>query len=192
MSLKGINSHLLVYNLTMDLLKVVITTVRLKLVPTAEKYSHDIFKEFTAEITKYMFPKPAARIKETLAFIKTSRKKMASGEEFQVVVLNKDTGEFLGHAGIRGVNTSTPELGVWIKKSAHGNKYGKEAIGGLKKWIDKNINYTHIKYPVERHNVASRKIAEALGGVVKAQYPKTNASGRLLDEVEYHIFPKQP
>ena len=136
-----------------------------------------------------MYPKPSSAIEETSNFIKISREKMSKGEELQVVILNKSTGEFLGHGGISKLSTDTPELGIWIKRGAHGNKYGREAVWGLKEWAEKNLKYKYLMYPADKRNVASRKIAESLGGVIKAEYKKKNMSGNLLDEVEYRIYP---
>lgn len=173
----------------MNLLNVVIESERLKLIPTSKKYVQDIFKEFTEEITTFMYPKSAKKIDETLSFIELSSEKMKKGEQLQVVILNKLTGEFIGHGGVNKLNTDTPEPGIWIKKGAHGYKYGREAVNALKEWIDNNYKYKYIMYPVDRRNLASRKIAESLGGVIKDEYRKKNMSGNVLDEVEYRIYP---
>src|ERR1035437_3585730 len=108
----------------MDLSKTVILTDRLKLIPTSLQYATEIFREFTDEVTTYMYPKSAREISETEAFINTSLREMENGETLQVVILDKNTGEFLGHGGAKNLKTDTPELGIWIKKGAHGNKYG--------------------------------------------------------------------
>lgn len=174
----------------MDLREEKIITERLLLIALSEKYLELIFKEFTPEITTYMFPASPKEIFETKAYIDSMQPKLISGEEFPVVILNKETGEFLGGGGVHKLNTQTPELGIWIKKSAHGNKYGQEAVAGLKKWIDDTITYNYIIYPVAKENIASRKIAESLGGIIEATYEKLNRSGKILDEVEYRIYPK--
>jgi RimJ/RimL family protein N-acetyltransferase len=177
--------------MTTDLLKVIIETPRLKLVPTSLKYAPEIFKEFTPEITTYMYPKSAKEISETETFINTSVQNMEKREELQVVILDRQTGEFLGHAGLKNIHTDTPEPGLWIKKSAHGHKFGREAIAGLKKWADENIKYRYLIYPVDKRNIPSRKIPESLGGVVEDEYKKENVSGNILDMVEYHIYPQK-
>jgi RimJ/RimL family protein N-acetyltransferase len=175
----------------MDLTKVIIETDRLKLVSTSLKYASEIFKEFTDQITTYMNPKTPKEIKETETFINGAIQKIQNGEELQMVILDKKTGEFLGHCGVMKLKTDAPELGIWIKKSAHGNKYGREAVAGLKQWIDENMKYSYIDYPVDRRNIASRKIAESLGGVIKDEYKRENLSGKILDEVEYRIYPQK-
>ncbi len=174
----------------MNLLGEIIESERLKLVPTSEEYAQDIFKEFSKDLTVYMYPKPADEISETITFINSSRRYMETGKQFQVVILNKTTGEFLGHGGINHFDSDTPELGIWIKKDAHGNKYGLEAVRALKNWIDRNLPYKYIFYPVDKRNISSRKIAEKLGGIIEDEYSKINMQGNILDIVEYRIYPK--
>ncbi|OGH04032.1 MAG: hypothetical protein A2W22_00185 [Candidatus Levybacteria bacterium RBG_16_35_11] len=173
----------------MNLLNVLIETERLKLIPTSEKFAEDIFREFTEEITTFMYPKFPKKIDETLSFIKLSREKMEKGEQLQVAIFHRTTGEFIGHGGVTKLDTNTPEPGIWIKKEAHGKKYGREAVKALKEWVDKNYKYKYIMYPVDKRNLASRKIAEFLGGVTKNEFKKKNASGKVLDMVEYRIYP---
>lgn len=171
-----------------DLSKEVILTDRLKLVALSKQYARDIFENLTEEITTYMNPRSPKAIEEVLAYIHAQIPKMERGEEMPVVILDKETGEFLGAGGAHQLNTDTPELGIWIKKRAHGHGYGKEAVTGVKAWIDKHILYTYIKYPVDKKNTPSRKIAESLGGIIEDEYKKKNMSGNILDEVEYRIY----
>lgn len=173
------------------LLELEIKTARLILHPVSAENIEDIFREFTQEITTYMHPRPPAQLSETEKFVSTSRKNMQKGKEVVCSILKKDTGEFLGCAGLHSINTPTPELGIWVKISAHGHGYGKEAMHGLKHWADQHLQYTSIHYPVAKENAASRKIPESLGGAVKREYQDTNLSGATLEMVEYHIPPSK-
>jgi RimJ/RimL family protein N-acetyltransferase len=171
----------------MNLENVIITTERLKLVPVSPAYAETIFKEFTPEITTYMFPKPAETMDDTLAFIKMAQEQREKGEAFNVSILDVQTGELLGGGGINHLNTNTPELGIWIKKGAHGHKYGREAVKGLKDWAEENLEYDYLIYAVDKRNIPSRKIAESLGGAAKKEYKKSNQAGKERDMVEYWI-----
>ena len=74
---------------------------------------------------------------------------------------------FLGCCGFHSEESpTTPEFGIWIKKDAHGNKYGREAIKILRHWAIENIDFDYAIYPVDKGNIASRKTAESLGGGV--------------------------
>lgn len=172
----------------MNLLDTKIETKRLLLVPINMSHANDIFRDFTAEITLYMYPKPAKQIDETLEFINSSLKGLANGTNLQLVILGKDTREFIGCAGLHHVGQIDPELGIWIKKASHGNGYGLEAISAMIAWARSNIQFEYLKYPVDKRNSSSRRIAELNGGVAKKEYRQVNQSGFELDEVEYWIF----
>ena len=135
-----------------------------------------------------MYPQPAKKIKETENFILDSIKKNLKGENLQLVILKKKSNEFLGCIGLHKINTKTPELGIWVKKSEHGNKYGLEAISALKKWANQNLNYTYLYYPVAKKNIPSRKIPELLGGKLIKEYIGENIKGKKIKEVEYRIY----
>ena len=95
----------------------------------------------------------------------------------------------MGCAGLHHIDKKTPELGIWIKKSAHGHGYGKETMVALKEWADKNLSYEYILYPVAKENYPSRKIPEFLHGKVEREYDKINMSGKKLHLLEYRIYP---
>lgn len=173
----------------MDTSNITIETKNLLLKGITLEYKDDIFREFTAEITTLMFPKPAEKIEETIEFIKNSIIKNKSGSNFQVVILNKKNQEFLGCAEIHKINTKTPGFSIWLKKSAHGFGFGKETIIALKEWADKNLDYEYLIYSVDKENHLSKKIPESLEGTIAREYDKINMSGNKLHLVEYRIYP---
>jgi RimJ/RimL family protein N-acetyltransferase len=175
----------------LDLAAVEIASARLHLRPTSEVYAQVIFEEFTSAITTFMFPPPASTIEETLAFLRGARAGIAAGTELEVVVLRKPEDEFIGHGGLHHVDSTTPELGIWIKESAHGQGYGREAVTALCDWAVTHLDFDYLKYPVDRRNLPSRRIPELLGGVVEAKYQMMNASGNRLDLLEYRIHHEQ-
>lgn len=171
----------------MELLLLEIFTNRLLLQPISLKYKKDIFKEFTEEITTYMHPRPPQTISETESFISESLLNIQNGDELIVGILKKDSQEFLGCSGIHKINSKYPEIGIWLKKSAHGSGYGIEAITALKDWAQSNLDYKYLLYLVDRANIPSRKIPERLGGQIFREYEQTNLSGKVLHLVEYRI-----
>jgi len=141
----------------------IIETERLIMKPITMHYRDEIFKEFTPEITVHMCPQPTGDIKDTEKFINESIQKNEAGTNLQFVIVKKDTDEFLGNAGLH-LDKEQPEFGIWIKKSAHGNGCGFEAIRGIKEWAEQNLDYDYLSYPVVKDNKSSRKIPEKLGG----------------------------
>ncbi len=169
------------------LLKVKIVTPRLLLQPISKIYEEDIFREFNEEITRYMYPSPPKDISETRSFIEDSIARMKQGTDLQLVILDKDSKEFLGCTGIHKINRSCPEFGIWLKKSAHGNKYGLETITTLKEWAEKNLDDKQLIYPVDKANIASKRIPQQLGGTIFREFEQKNLSGETLHIVEFKI-----
>ena len=172
-----------------------IETERLLLVPITMQYAEDIFREFTPEITRYMTPKSAEDISETQAFINSSIAKMEEWKVYQAAILDKHTQEFLWCVGLHMRDITHPELGIRIKKSAHGKKIWREAVAGVEHRAQQHIDFEYLLYPVDKDNIGSRKIAESLWGVIQK-----NAQGqeivilkdtmdptRKMNSVTYHI-----
>jgi RimJ/RimL family protein N-acetyltransferase len=172
----------------MDLTNIVIITDRLRIIPTSEKYANDIFMECTPEIARFLSFDPTGIIEDTIKYIRSSQEKIKSREEMPVVILDKISNEFIGCGGIHEIKTKKPELGLWIKKSAHRKGYGKETISAFINWIKANLEFEYISYPVAKENIPSRKLIESLGGIVKGERIFTSPTGKVLDEVEYRIF----
>ena len=117
-----------------------------------------------------MYPQTPRRIQETEAFIRESRIGLEMANNLQLIILRKGTEEFLGCTGIHNLDSRFPELGIWLKLSAHGEGLGMETIVALKKWADEHLDYDYLKYPVDVRNYPSRKIPEALGGIPEHSY----------------------
>lgn len=171
----------------MDTSNISLETTRLKLVPLSLTHLDDIFKEFTSEIALHLNPQLAGNPKDIESPITNSLEQMKKGENIQLVVLDKQTDEFLGHLGLLRIHTSEPEMGIWLKKSAHFHKYGQEAAQAIKNWADEHLKYNYIKYQVEKANIPSRKIVELLGGKFVCELITHNQNGKEIDEVEYAI-----
>jgi len=171
----------------MDLSDVVIITNRLILKAIEECFVKDIFDEFTLNITTFMYPQPSGNIEDTWEFVRSSMEGLKEGTNLQLVILDKVTSEFLGCCGLHNLNEREPELGIWLKKSAHRNGYGLEAITGIIEWTRLNMDFVHLKYPVDKNNYASRRIPEFFNGKLVKEYTHTNIMGKELDIVEYWI-----
>lgn len=176
-----------------DLRRLVIDAHRVRLVTISEEYTEEIFRDFTPDITRYMMPAPPSDISETRTFVSSALQGLDRGDDLHCVICRQGSDEFLGICGLHGYRASVePELGIWIKKAAHGNRYGLEAIGALKDWAEKHIEFERLIYPVDRRNISSRRIAEALGGTIIEEKKVMSMSGTELDEVVYGIERGRP
>lgn len=170
-----------------DLSNEQVETDRLFLVPVSMDYTETMLQELTDEVTKYMAIYSPKSIDEEITFVNKALDKMSQGTDLSLMILDKDTKEYLGGVTIRHLDSSTPDMGVWVKKSAQGKKIGREAVTGLKNWADQNLDFDYITYHVDKDNISSRKIAESLGGVIVSSGIKIMPWGKQLDEVVYHI-----
>lgn len=170
-----------------NLLDVKIESPRLLLVPATTKYAEQIFAEYREPVIQYMnygAPESLDILKER---IKKRETEMKEGLQLFMAVLLKDSNEFLGCFALENLNQENPEMGGWLKQSAHGNHYGQEATAALKQWADQNLQYDHIVWPCATMNTPSRKLAESLGGKVHREYEKKTARGTVWPFVEYWI-----
>lgn len=164
-----------------------IESERLIQIPITMAYASEIFREFTDEITLFMYPPTPIALEETIAFIESAIVSLNDGTNLQMVVLNKATGEFLGCSGVHELGQAMPELGIWIKKSAHGRGIGMEAVSALIAWAWANLACEVLTYPVDRRNAASMRIPELHGGVVVNEWKAIKRNGFELDLVGYRI-----
>jgi len=164
-----------------------IESLRLYLRPVSMDDAQIIFENFTPDITQYMSPASPKEIEETQEFLRGTIEKRAKYRELVLAICNRETDEFLGVCGLHNMGETCPELGIWLKKSAHGNRFGREAITALTKWTRQHIRHEYLVYPVDRNNTSSRKIPESLGGVIFKEQIGKKMDGGSLDLVFYKI-----
>lgn len=175
------------HNKIIDLESLVIPCDTISLVSLHACFADEIFTAFTADITTYMVPAPAKHIDETYAFINTSVNGMRHHNELVLAIIAID-GTFLGCVGFHGRGQCrTPEVGIWLKKEAHGHHYGQQAVTHLLHWAAKHIDYDYVIYPVDKSNIASRRIPASLGGVVIQETQVNTLSGGVLDVMVYKL-----
>lgn len=167
-------------------------TKHLILTPIQLSDAEAIFHLFTKEITKYMYPSPAEKIDDTIAFINHSMKLREENKEIVWVARLKYDDTFVGCMGLHSMDTDTPELGLWIQEGLFGKKLGLEGMTEIIRFAHEHFSHRYLIYPVDRRNMASRNIPETLGGIVRKTYHKTGNSGNELDIVEYWIYQKLP
>lgn len=174
-----------------ELIDVEIVTKRLVLRPIGLQDLEPIAREFDDEITRFMVPPPARSAMDVAPFIADSLEGLTNNTNLQMAaVLKEDRAAFVGCVGLHKPQTNTPELGIWIAKSFHRQGLGLEAIQGVCGWASVEIECDYLKYPVDRENVASRWIPETLGGDIEDEYDRVTPDGRMLNIVEYRIYPE--
>jgi RimJ/RimL family protein N-acetyltransferase len=102
--------------------------------------------------------------------------------KFSFVIRRLDNRECLGMASLEDADSVSPELGLWLKESAHGQGFGREVVAALVEWGHTTLGKGSFIYPVAIQNTASRRIAENLHGEVIG-----NRTNPKYDSVVYRI-----
>jgi RimJ/RimL family protein N-acetyltransferase len=95
-----------------------------------------------------------------------SRVQAPETNNFSFVIRRLDNAECLGMASFENADSDSPELGLWIKESAHKQGIGGETVAALVEWGHASRGKGSFIYPVAKQNIASRRIAEHLRGEI--------------------------
>lgn len=143
-----------------------ILSQRLSIEPFCEHDAAESFPCITASLTRYMSWEPPASAEEYAQVWGQWLPAIADGSDIVFTVRELVNARFTGLVGLHHTGSETPELGIWIREDKHGLGFGGEAVRAVVQWASERVSAKHFIYPVATHNRASRRIAEALGGVV--------------------------
>jgi RimJ/RimL family protein N-acetyltransferase len=144
----------------------VLRSPRLLLQPFSSADADEAYQCITPSLTRYMAWEPPASPEEFAKIWQAWIQSYTETTELIFTVREKRNSHFLGLAGLHHLQTSAPELGIWIREDRHGNGFGREAVACLYVWASANFDRSSFIYPVAEDNHPSRRIAESLGGVV--------------------------
>lgn len=159
---------------------IVIESARLQLSQFQLADAEEVFACITTAITRFMRWDPPswseylARCEERLL--------VPDPNTLSFVIRRRDTNECLGMTALEGCSSTSPELGLWMKESAHGQGFGQEVVGALAEWAHKNLGKKSFIYPVAVQNTASRRIAEKFRDEIVG-----NRTSAKYDSVIYRI-----
>lgn len=143
-----------------------ILSQRLCIEPFCEQDAVESFACITASLTRYMSWEPPASLEEYAQVWGRWLPVIADGSDIVFTVRERVNARLAGLVGLHHTGSETPELGIWIREDRHGLGFGGDAVRAVVQWASQWVVAKHFIYPVATQNRASRRIAEALGGVV--------------------------
>lgn len=143
-----------------------IESPRLSIRPFAASDAQDAFGCMTPSLTRFMSWEPPADRAVFDQIWQGWISTIVEGTDFTFTVRQRDSGSFMGLAGLHHVRHPSAELGIWIREDFHARGFGREAVGAVAKWASTARGIESFTYPVAEENYPSRRIAEALGGVI--------------------------
>jgi RimJ/RimL family protein N-acetyltransferase len=137
---------------------------RLQLSQFQMRDAQEVFGCITPAIAKFMPWEPPTWSE----YVTRCEKRVQAPEpdKFYFVIRRLDNGECLGMASLEDADSVSPELGLWLKQSAHGQGFGREVVAALVDWGHATLGKGGFIYPVAVQNTASRRIAEKLHGEI--------------------------
>lgn len=150
----------------LDTENLTLKTARLSLKPFSLRDADEAFSCITPSLTRFMTWDPPESRQQFDSIWGEWLTGAADGTEFVFAVRHRTTDQFLGLAGLHRLRTATPELGIWIREDKQGMAFGREAVQAVLEWASSVSEAAGFCYPVAEENIASRKIAESLGGEI--------------------------
>lgn len=173
--------------LSSDLSHTSITSARLALRAFTAADAAESFEEASATIARFMSWNQPASEREFETIWQGHLTQMKLGTELHLVIRLNGTDEFGGRAGLHPADGTMLETGVWIKESAQGDGYGREAVAAVTKWAGETFRASGFLYPVVDENIPSRRLAEALGGKVIGTRQRRKPGDKERKLLLYHI-----
>lgn len=162
-------------------------TERLVIQPFTHAYLEDYYQEFTDEITKYQYPDSFPDVETANQLVSGFVADMNRGEMLELVILTRD-GVFLGSLEVFGLREETPEIGLWLKKSAHGQGYGYEALKAVIDSLNATKRYLYYLYEADVRNTPSIRLAQKFQCRKDGLEEITTESGKKLMLQTYRIY----
>ena len=170
-----------------DLSHTLITSARMALRAFKAADAAESFEEASATIARFMSWTPPASETEFKTIWQRHLSQMKVGTELHLVIRLTRTDEFVGRAGLHPADGTMLETGVWIKESAQGHGYGREAVAAVIKWAGEKFRPSGFLYPVVDENIPSRRLAEALGCKIIGTRQRRKPGDKERKLLLYHI-----
>jgi len=149
-----------------DTHQICILSQRLSIEPFSEQDAVESFPCLTPSLTRYMSWEPPASLGEYAQVWEQWLPAIADGSDIVFTIRELENARFTGLVGLHHICSETPELGIWIREDKHGLGFGGEAVQAVAQWASQRLAAKSFIYPVATENRASRRIAQALGGVI--------------------------
>ena len=128
--------------------------------------AEEAYASITPSLTRFMAWDAPESEQEFATVWKNWLENMTDHKEYVFVIRHIETQEFIGLCGLHRLDDEIPEVGIWIRETAHGHHYGHEVVHCVVAYAFNTLGLQVLSYPVAEENWASRKIAERLGGKI--------------------------
>ncbi|MCB0323929.1 MAG: GNAT family N-acetyltransferase [Bdellovibrionales bacterium] len=127
---------------------------------------NEAVRESFKAITPWLpWAKTLPTVDETEAFAVDAEEGFARAESFNILLFRKDTGRYVGNAGIPRLNWSIPsfEIGYWVRTSEQGRGFISEAVTEVTRQAFEVLGARRVEIFCDAKNVSSASVAERAG-----------------------------
>jgi RimJ/RimL family protein N-acetyltransferase len=131
---------------------------------------YEAFKETEADLNKWL--SWSLKVKKVEDIEKTCREfyaKFILRNEFHFAIFMDE--KYIGSCSLHKVdwNILTAEVGYWLRKTAQGQGYVREAIAALSDYANKEMGIKKLSIIVDDENTKSASVPEAIGYTLEAK-----------------------
>lgn len=149
--------------------------------------------ESRAELTAWMAWAPAMRtVGDARRFVRHSEDARVAGDDFGLGIFLRKSGRYLGGTGFHRPNWAVPsiEIGYWMRTSAVGKGYVREAVNGLTRVGFGQLGLKRMAITCASTNDRSRRVAEAVGYQLEGRLRNADRmpNGELRDTLVFSLI----
>ena len=153
---------------------IVIQSPRLQLSQFQLMDAQEVFGCITPAIARFMPWEPPSW-SEYLARCE-KRVQAPQPNDFSFVIRRLDNRECLGMASFEDADSVAPEVGLWLKESAHGQGFGREVVAALVEWGHGTFGKGSFTYPVAVQVSPAGASPKAFTAISSADAPIQNTT----------------
>jgi RimJ/RimL family protein N-acetyltransferase len=164
-----------------------IVSERITLIPLNETHFNDYQREFIKEITKFQYPDPFSNSEEAERVLSEFIQMRLEGSAL-VCTITDSVGRFIGNVEAHSIDTSRPEVGVWIAQKYQRQGYAYEALMGMMEFLRLHSGVEYFIYEADVRNEGSMRLIKKLKGAKQEHESFLTESGKQLELDIFFIY----
>ena len=127
-------------------------------------------------------------------WIETCHQNSADGTAYEFALVDPDTGEFFGGAGVNQINTAHnfANVGYWVRQSRQRRGIATAALRLLIEFAFQELKLTRVELVIRPDNLPSRRVAEKVGATLESIARNRIISyGKPWEGAIYSLIPEQ-
>lgn len=157
-----------------------IRTERLEMFPVRDTDARHYYRYFDYRLARFQYADAFEDVKAAKKYIKEYTTYREEGIHFVASIFDLEH-NFVGSIQVRGIDTMTPVLDIWIASPQQRKGYAYESFVAMMGFLWEQMDIDYFLYEVDHRNRISIKLVEKLGGVLCDNLELVSDSGKYLN-----------